>query len=74
MALFRNIGSLAKCKLEANPSEDRGPGANAVLAHAKKFGNVRSVYVIQSEHGQPYTAYGIATLSNPHASGPRSKT
>jgi integrase len=38
--------------------------AKAVLAQAKKFGKVRSIYVIHNEHGQPYTAHGIATLFN----------
>jgi integrase len=30
----------------------------------REAGKVRSVYVIHNEHGQPYTAHGIATLFN----------
>jgi integrase len=36
--------------------------AKAVLARAQGLGKVRSIYVIHTEHGQPYTAGGIASL------------
>jgi len=36
--------------------------AKAVLARAQSLGKVRSLYVVHTEHGQPYTAGGIASL------------
>lgn len=39
-----------------------GDDACAVLARIKQIGKMRSVYVIHTEHGQPYTSNGIGSL------------
>lgn len=39
-----------------------GEDARAVLERAKSLGKMRSLYVIHTEHGQPYTAHGIGSL------------
>ena len=39
-----------------------GQDAKDVLAKAKRIGKQHSAYVIQTEHGRPYTANGIRTL------------
>jgi integrase len=39
-----------------------GPDIKAVLERAKAIKKMRSIYVIHTEHGQPYTAHGIGSL------------
>lgn len=39
-----------------------GPDAKVVLERAKAIRKMRSMYVIHTEHGQPYTAHGIGSL------------
>lgn len=39
-----------------------GADAQSVLDKLKKIGKVRSMYVIHTEHGKPYTAHGIGSL------------
>jgi integrase len=38
------------------------PAVKAVLAHARALQKTRSIYVIATEHGQPYTSHGIGSL------------
>lgn len=39
-----------------------GPDARRVLARLREIKKLRSVYLIHTEHGQPYTAHGIGSL------------
>jgi integrase len=39
-----------------------GDDALEVLARAKRLKKMRSIYVIHTEHGQPYTAHGVGSL------------